>query len=84
MSQDFRLQVFLKNHLPLITAMLAVATVPPLSPTSVVNNDNNIRLPTPSIEIRKFAAGIVNTGGKFATGFNNISETGGKICRRCR
>jgi hypothetical protein len=22
--------------------------------------------------------------GKFATGINNTSETGGKICRRCR
>jgi hypothetical protein len=28
--------------------------------------------------------GIVDTGGKFATGINNASETGGKICRRCR
>jgi hypothetical protein len=27
---------------------------------------------------------IVDTGGKFATGVNNTSETGGKICRRCR
>ncbi len=26
---------------------------------------------------------IVDTGGKFATGINNTSETGGKICRRC-
>jgi hypothetical protein len=26
----------------------------------------------------------VDTGGKFATGVNNTSETGGKICRRCR
>ena len=32
----------------------------------------------------KFAAGVVDTGGKFATGINNTSETGGKICRRCR
>jgi hypothetical protein len=32
----------------------------------------------------KIAAGIVDTGGKFATGINNTSETGGKICRRCR
>jgi hypothetical protein len=32
----------------------------------------------------KFAAGIVDTGGKFATGINNTSETGGKICHRCR
>jgi hypothetical protein len=32
----------------------------------------------------KFAAGIVDTGGKFATGINNTSETGGKICPRCR
>jgi hypothetical protein len=28
-----------------------------------------------------FPAGIVDTGGIFATGMNNISETGGKICR---
>jgi hypothetical protein len=27
---------------------------------------------------------VVDTGGKFATGINNTSETGGKICRRCR
>jgi hypothetical protein len=26
-----------------------------------------------------FAAGIVYTGGKFATGINNTSETGAKI-----
>jgi hypothetical protein len=32
----------------------------------------------------KFAAGIVDNGGKFATGINNASENGGKICRRCR
>jgi hypothetical protein len=29
-------------------------------------------------------AGINDTGGKFATGINNASETGGKICRRSR
>jgi hypothetical protein len=29
-----------------------------------------------------FAAGIVDTGGKFATSINNISKAGGKICRR--
>jgi hypothetical protein len=27
---------------------------------------------------------LVDTGGKFATGVNNTSRTGGKICRRCR
>jgi hypothetical protein len=32
----------------------------------------------------KFNAGMVDTGGKFANGFNNTSETGGKNCRRCR
>jgi hypothetical protein len=32
----------------------------------------------------KFAAGIVDTGGKFAAGINNTSETGGTICRLCR
>ncbi len=39
----------------------------------------------------QFATGVVDTGGKFvdtggkfATGINNTSETGGKICRRCR
>jgi hypothetical protein len=32
----------------------------------------------------KFAIGIVDTGGKLATCINNTSETGGKICRRCR
>jgi hypothetical protein len=26
-----------------------------------------------------FAAGIVDTGGKFATGINNASENGGKF-----
>ncbi len=30
-----------------------------------------------------FATGVIDTGGKFATGVNNTSETGGKICRRC-
>jgi hypothetical protein len=29
------------------------------------------------------AAGIVDTGGKFATGVNNTRGTGGKICHRC-
>ncbi len=29
-------------------------------------------------------AGIFDTGGKFATGVNNTSGNGGKICRRCR
>ena len=33
---------------------------------------------------RQFAAGVVDTGGKFATGINNTRETGGKICRRSR
>jgi hypothetical protein len=32
----------------------------------------------------KIAASINNTGGKLATGINSTSETGGKICRRCR
>jgi hypothetical protein len=46
----------------------------------------------------KFAAGVVDTGGnlppvsttlakmmeKFATGINNASENGGKICHWCR
>ncbi len=32
----------------------------------------------------QFANGIVDTGGKFATGINSTSETGGKICHRCR
>jgi hypothetical protein len=31
--------------------------------------------------VAKFAAGVVDT---FATGINNTTETGGKICRRCR
>ncbi len=34
--------------------------------------------------VPKFGAGIVDTGGKFATGINNTTETGGKICRWCR
>jgi hypothetical protein len=29
-----------------------------------------------------FAAGIIDTDGKFAAGVNNTSETDGKICRR--
>ncbi len=29
------------------------------------------------------AAGVVDTGGKFAAGINNTSKTGGKICRQC-
>jgi hypothetical protein len=35
-------------------------------------------------EIFEFFRSIVDTGGKFATGINKTSETGGKICRRCR
>ncbi len=31
----------------------------------------------------QFAAGIVDTGGKFATRINNASENGGKICHHC-
>ncbi len=30
------------------------------------------------------ATGVVDTGGKFATGINNTRENGGKICHRCR
>jgi hypothetical protein len=36
-----------------------------------------ISLPKPLVEI--FAAGVIDTGGKFATSINNTSETGGKI-----
>jgi hypothetical protein len=32
----------------------------------------------------QIASGIFDTGGKFATGINITSETGGKICHRCR
>ncbi len=37
----------------------------------------------------QIATGIIDTGvndsgGKFATGINNTSQTSGKICRRCR
>ncbi len=32
----------------------------------------------------KLAAGIVDNSGEFATGINNTSETSGKIFRRCR
>ncbi len=32
----------------------------------------------------KFATRIVDTSGQFSTGINNTSETGGKICSRCR
>jgi hypothetical protein len=34
--------------------------------------------------LAKVAASVVDTGGKFATGINNTSKTGGKICRLCR
>ncbi len=34
--------------------------------------------------LKRKSAGIVDTGGKFATGVNNTSGTGNKICRRCR
>ncbi len=33
---------------------------------------------------RQFATGVVDTGGKFVTGINNTSKTGGEICHRCR
>ncbi len=32
----------------------------------------------------QFANGVIDTGGKFATGINNASENGGKICHRRR
>ncbi len=32
----------------------------------------------------QFATGVIDTVGKFATGINNTSEIGGKICRRRR
>ncbi len=32
----------------------------------------------------QFATGVVDIGGKFATGVNNTRGTGGKICRWCR
>jgi hypothetical protein len=37
-----------------------------------------------NIRSSRFAAGIVDTGGKFATGINNASKKGGKICRQYR
>jgi hypothetical protein len=51
--------------------------LPPVSLTPAAN------LPPVSLT-PVFAAGIVDTGGEFATGINNTSETGGKICHRCR
>jgi hypothetical protein len=30
----------------------------------------------------RLTTGVVDTGGKFATGINNTAETGGKICHR--
>jgi hypothetical protein len=57
--------------LTLTLTLIPVANLPPVA-TGVVDIGG------------KFAAGIVDTGGKFATGINNTSETGGKICRRCR
>jgi hypothetical protein len=41
-------------------------------------------LNNPSYVPGKFAASIVDTVGKFASGINNTSGAGGKICRRCR
>ncbi len=32
---------------------------------------------------RIFSKGVVDTGGKFATGINNAIKSGGKICRQC-
>ena len=40
-----------------------------------------VRVPVPVPQ--HLAAGIVDTGGKFATGVNNTRGTGGKICHRC-
>jgi hypothetical protein len=34
--------------------------------------------------LQLFAASMVDTCGMFATGFNNTSGTGGKICHRRR
>jgi hypothetical protein len=40
-------------------------------------------VPVPVPVPQHLAAGIVDTGGKFATGVNNTRGTGGKICHRC-
>jgi hypothetical protein len=48
------------------------------SAAGVVDTDG--KLPPVSLT-PKFSPGIVDTVGKFATGINNTSETGGKICR---
>jgi hypothetical protein len=39
-------------------------------------------VPVPVPVPKQLAAGIVDTGGKFATGVNNTRGTGGKICHR--
>jgi hypothetical protein len=46
----------------------------------VVDTGGNLP-PVSLIPEANFAAGIVDTGGKFATGIDNTSETGVKICR---
>jgi hypothetical protein len=54
---------------------------------SVVDTGGNLPLAslTPVANLPLVStAGIIDTGGKFATVINNTSETGGKICRRCR
>ncbi len=76
----FCLQVYFKVSVALLltNCLPPVANLPPVSliPVAIC--------PRCRWHRSKFAAGIVDTGGKFATGINNTSETGGKICRRCR
>ncbi len=45
----------------------------------VVNTDGNLST-TQAELVAKFAAGVVDTGGKFAAG---VIDTGGNICHQC-
>jgi hypothetical protein len=61
---------YCSHYLPLVSGTL-VANLPPLSLI-------------PDCHRRQISTGIVDTGGKFDTGVNKTSGTGGKICCQCR
>ena len=65
------------HYLPLVS-LTSVANLPPASliPVAICHRRRWHRW--------QFATGVVDTGGKFATGINNTSEIGGKICHQRR
>ncbi len=74
-------------HFKVSAAWYCCHDLPPVSTTPVAKLPPVSMIPVAichRCQRQKFAAGIVDTGGKFATGINNASKTGVKICHRCR